>query len=172
VRIGPTAAQEHHPDNRARYAATIGLRYWIEPLSGALQPSVRLYRDTWHLRAVSLELGYEQSLGTDLRVRVRGRLHVQSGAAFYSDDYVLAPRGQYFTGDRELSALKTVLVGGELTYSVPANDEGEVLGIFSAFSLKLKGDLLQSYLEEFHYDQVEPPNDLALIGTFAILAEI
>jgi hypothetical protein len=172
VRIGPTAAQEHHPDNRARYAATIGLRYWIKPLSGALQPSVRLYRDTWHLRAASLELGYEQSLGTDLRVRVRGRLHMQSGAAFYSDDYVLAPRGQYFTGDRELSALKTVLVGGELTYSVPANDEGEVLGIFSALSLKLKGDLLQSYLEEFHYDQVEPPNDLALIGTFAILAEI
>jgi len=172
VRIGPTAAQEHHPENRARYAATIGLRYWIKPLSGALQPSVRLYRDTWHLRAASLELGYEQSLGTDFRVRVRGRLHMQTGAAFYSDDYVLAPRGQYFTGDRELSPLKTVLVGGELTYSVPPDDEGDVLGIFSAFSLKMKGDLLQTYLEEFHYDTVEPPNDLALIGTFAIVAEI
>jgi hypothetical protein len=172
VRIGPTAAQEHHPDNRARYAATLAFRYWLKPLSGALQPSLRLYRDTWHLRALSAELGYEQSLGTDLRIRVRGRFHVQSGAAFYSDDYVLAPRGQYFTGDRELSALKTLLGGAEVTYSVPADEQGEVLSIFSAFSLTLKGDLLQTYLEEFHYDQVEPPNDLALIGTFAILAEL
>lgn len=172
VRIGPTAAQEHHPGDRARYAATLAFRYWIEPLSGALQPSVRLYRDTWHLRALSAELGYEQSLGTDLRIRIRGRFHVQTGAAFYSDDYVLAPRGQYFTGDRDLSPLKTVMGGGEVTYSVPANENGDVLGIFSSFSLKLKGDLLQTYLDEFHYDRVEPPNDLALIGTFAILAEL
>ena len=172
VRIGPTAAQEHHPDNRARYAATLGFRYWLEPLSGALQPSIRLYRDTWHLRALSAELGYEQSLGTDLRIRVRGRFHVQTGAAFYSDDYVLAPRGQYFTGDRDLSPLKTVMGGAEVTYSVPANAEGDVLGIFSTFKLSLKGDLLQTYLDDFHYDRVEPPNDLALIGTFAILAEL
>jgi hypothetical protein len=172
VRIGPTAAQEHHPADRARYAATLAFRYWLDPLSGALQPSIRLYRDTWHLRALSVELGYEQSLGTDLRVRVRGRYHLQSGAAFYSDDYVLAPRGQYFTGDRDLSPLKTVMVGGEVTYSVPANENGDVLGIFSSFSLKLKGDLLQTYLDEFHYDRVEAPNDLALIGTFAIQAEL
>lgn len=172
VRIGPTAAQEHHPENRARYAATLAFRYWVKPLAGALQPSLRLYRDTWHLRALSTELGYEQSLGTDLRIRVRGRFHVQSGAAFYSDDYVLAPRGQYFTGDRELSPLKTLMGGAEVTYSVPANAQGEVLGIFSSFDLTLKGDLLQTYLDDFHYDQVEPPNDLALIGTFAILAEI
>jgi hypothetical protein len=172
VRIGPTAAQEHHPADRARYAATLAFRYWLEPLSGALQPSIRLYRDTWHLRALSAELGYEQSLGTDLRLRVRGRYHIQSGAAFYSDDYVLAPRGQYFTGDRDLSPLKTVMVGGEVTYAVPANENGEVLGIFSSFSLKLKGDLLQTYLDEFHYDRVEAPNDLALIGTFAIQAEL
>lgn len=171
VRIGATAAQEHHPSDRARYAATLAFRYWLEPLSGALQPSVRLYRDTWHLRAISMELGYEQSLGTDLRVRVRGRYHIQSGAAFYSDDYVLAPRGQYFTGDRDLSPLKTLMVGGEVSYAVPADDEGDVLSIFSSFSLKLKGDLLQTYLDEFHYDRVEPPNDLALIGTFALLAE-
>jgi hypothetical protein len=172
VRIGATAAQEHHPADRARYAATAGLRYWVKPLSGALQPSVRLYRDTWHLRALSLELGYEQSLGTDLRVRIRGRYHIQSGAAFYSDDYVLAPRGQYFTGDRDLSPLRTLMAGGEVTYSVPANDEGDVLGIFESFSLKLKGDLLQTYLSDFHYDRVEVPNDLALIGTFAIQAQL
>lgn len=172
VRIGPTAAQEHHPDNRARYAVTLGLRYWVKPLSGALQPSLRLYRDTWHLRALSAELGYEQRLGADLRLRIRGRLHVQSGAAFYSDDYVLAPRGQYFTGDRDLSPIKTVLGGAELTYSVPPGAEGSVLGIFSSFSLKLKGDLLQTYFDDFRYDRVAPPNDLALIGTLAVLAEL
>jgi hypothetical protein len=172
VLIGPTAAQEHHPENRARYAASLGLRWWLKPLSGALQPMLRVYRDTWHLRALSAELGYEQSFTPWLRLRLRGRIHVQSGAAFYSDDYVLAPRGRYFTGDRDLSPLKTLMGGAELTWSATPDDDGEVLGFLSAFDLKLKGDALQTMLDDFHYDRVEPPNDLALIASFSVLAQM
>ncbi len=170
VRIGRASAQEHHPDERARYAIGAGARVWIEPLAGALQPQLRAYRDTWDIRSFSAELGYEQTIGAGLRVRGRGRYYVQGGAAFYSDDYVLAPRGQYFTGDRELSPMRSVLLGAQLSWALPSDEQGRVLGVLGGLELVLKGDLLKSWFDEFHYDRVEVPNDTALLGSFALVA--
>jgi hypothetical protein len=170
VRIGRGAAQEHHPTDRARYAASVGLRIWIKPLSGALQPLLRVYRDTWDIRSFTAELGYEQSIGSGLRLRARGRYYTQTGAAFYSDDYVLQPRGQYFTGDRELSPMRTLLLGGQFSWSVPSDDQGDVIGILSSLELLLRADLLTSWFPDFHYDRVEVPNDSAVIGSLGVLA--
>ncbi len=170
VRIGRTAAQEHHPEDRARYALGVALNLWIKPLSGALQGRVRGYRDTWNIRSATAELAYEQVLGSGMRMRVRGRYYAQTAAVFYSDDYVLAPRGQYFTGDRELSAMRSALGGVQLGWSIPADDDGDVLGAFDAFEISAKGDLLKHFFDDFHYDQVKVPNDVALIGTFALSA--
>ena len=170
VVIGRAAAQEHHPDNRARYAFAAGFRLWIEPLSGALQPVLRAYRDTWNVRSLSAELGYEQTLGQGLRLRARGRYYVQTGASFFSDDYVLHPTGQYFTGDRELSPMQSGLLGAQFSWSVPANEQGEVLGFLGSLELTLKGDLLKSWFPSFHYDRAAVPNDTALLGTLSLLA--
>jgi hypothetical protein len=170
VRIGRGAAQEHHPDDRARYSGGVAFRIWIKPLGGALQPQLRVYRDTWDIRSFSAELAYEQSLIAGLRFRARGRFYTQSAAAFYSDDYVLAPRGQYFTGDRELSRMHSVLFGGQLAWSVPSNSEGEVIGFLSGLELVLKADMLRSSFPEFHYDRVAVPNGTALIGSFSLVA--
>lgn len=170
VRVGRSAAQEHHPVDRGRFALGTGLRVWLEPLSGALQPQLRVYRDTWSVRSLTAELGYEQVIGAGLRLRVRGRYYWQTGAAFFSDDYLLEPRGQYFTGDRELSPMRSMLLGGELTWTAPTNDEGKVL-FFDGLTLVLKGDVLKSWFPEFHYDRVEVPNDTALLGTFSVRAD-
>ncbi|MFI5306557.1 MAG: DUF3570 domain-containing protein [Polyangiales bacterium] len=170
VRIGRTAAQEHHPNERARYSVGVGLRIWIEPLSGALQPQLRVYRDTWDIQSASGELGYEQTLGHGLRFRARARYYLQSGAAFYSDDYVLAPKGQYFTGDRELSPMRSALLGGRFTWSVPENAEGEVLGLLSGLDIVLGADLLKSWFDHFHYDRAKVPNTMALFGSLSVLA--
>jgi hypothetical protein len=170
VVIGRTAAQEHHPENRARYALAAGLRVWIAPWSGALQPLVRAYRDTWNVRSLSAELGYEQSLGQGVRIRGRGRYYVQSGASFYSDDYVLHPRGRYFTGDRELSSMRSVLLGAQCSWTVPSDTQGEVLGFLDGLELSIKGDWLKSWFPEFHYDRAAVPNDAALIGSLSLLA--
>jgi hypothetical protein len=169
VRIGRASAQEHHPDERARYAVGFGARVWIDPLSGALQPQLRAYRDTWDIRSFSAELGYEQTIGAGLRLRGRGRYYVQGGAAFYSDDYVLAPMGRYFTGDRELSPMRSALVGAQVSWALPSDEQGHVLGVLSGLELVLKGDLLKSWFDEFHYDRVEVPNDTALLGSFALV---
>jgi hypothetical protein len=163
VSVGRAAAQEHHPENRARYALGLALRLWIKPLAGALQPQMRFYRDTWSIQSWTAELGYEQTLAAGLRLRARGRYYSQSGAAFFSDDYVLAPKGQYFTGDRELSPMSSVLLGGQLVWVVPADDGGDVLGFLSGLELVFKGDLLKSFFEEFHYDRVAVPNHTGLL---------
>jgi hypothetical protein len=170
VRIGRTAAQEHHPIDRARYAVGVGFRIWIDPLKGALQPQVRLYRDTWDIRSASGELGYEQTLGQGLRFRARARYYLQSGAAFYSDDYVLAPKGQYFTGDRELSPMHSILLGGRFSWSVPQNAEGEVLGLLSGLDITLGADWLKGFFDHFHYDRASVPNTAALFGSIGVLA--
>jgi hypothetical protein len=171
IRIGRTAPQEHHPSNRARYALSGGLRLWIAPLASALTTQARIYRDTWNLSSISAELAYEQTLPLGIRLRARGRYYTQAGASFYSDDYVTDPRGRYFTGDRELSPMQTILVGMQAVWDVPTDDQGEVLGFLSGFSLTLKADALKSIFDDFHYDAAPIPNTLALIGSFEAAAQ-
>ncbi|HKU43286.1 MAG TPA: DUF3570 domain-containing protein [Polyangiales bacterium] len=165
VRIGKTSAQEHHPTDRARYALTAGLRLWIVPLAGALQAEARAYRDTWDITSLTSELAYEQTLLGSLRIRLRGRYYTQTAAAFYSDDYVLAPHGRYFTGDRELSPMQSALLGVQVSWNALPDDRGEVFGFLSGFQLVLKGDGLKTFFEDFHYDRADVPNTLALIGS-------
>jgi len=166
VRIGKTAAQEFEPADRARYALGAGLRYWIVPLSAAVSVEGRAYRDTWGITSLAGELAYDQKLFGEVRLRLRGRYYDQSSASFYSDDYVLAPRGRYFTGDRELSAMSSALFGLSLRWSAPSDETGAVLGWFSRFELVLKGDLLKSFFDDFHYDRAEVPNTLAQVLSF------
>lgn len=172
VWLGRSSAQEHHPDHRVRYAASVGARLWIEPISGVLQTTGRIYRDNWGVSSVSAELALEEVIEGALRIRVRGRYYTQSAAAFFSDDYALAPRGQYFTGDRELSAMSSVLVGASIGYDVPAGADGALLGFMSSFRFLLKGDWLHNDFSQFRYGTAAVPNRDALILTLALEAEI
>lgn len=168
VWLGRAAVQEHHPNDRARYAAALAARLWLRPIGGALQAQVRGYRDTWDVQAVSAELAYERSLGERLRFRVRGRYHKQGKAAFFSDDYALMPRGQYFTGDRELSSLSTWIVGGQIALSAVPNAQGKVLRVLDSFRFVLKADYMQYIFTDFHYGQAKVPNRMAIFGTLGL----
>ncbi|HEY2733009.1 MAG TPA: DUF3570 domain-containing protein, partial [Polyangiales bacterium] len=163
VRIGKTAAQEYEPNDRARYAVGAGARYWIAPLSSAIGIDARAYRDTWGIVSLTGELAYDQTFFGAFRVRVRGRYYTQTGATFYSDDYVLQPRGRYFTGDRELSPMQSLILGAALIWNVAPSESGSVLGVLSGFQLTLKADELKTYFSDFHYDRAPVPNTLATI---------
>jgi hypothetical protein len=172
VWLGRSSAQEHHPDHRVRYAASLGARLWIEPISGVLQATARIYRDNWGIESVSGELAIEEVIEGALRIRVRGRYYTQSSAAFFSDDYALAPRGQYFTGDRELSAMSSILVGASIGYTVVSGADGPLLGFMSSFQFLLKGDWLHNDFPDFRYGTAAVPNRDALILTLTLEAEI
>jgi hypothetical protein len=103
-------------------------------------------------------------------MRAQARYATQTAAAFFSDDYVLAPRGQYFTGDRELSPMRSLLLGAQVIWVVPPDEHGEVLGFLSGLEATLKGDLLRTYFSDFRYDRAEVPNTLALLGALELRA--
>lgn len=168
VWLGRSAAQENHPLTRARYAAGLQTRLYLEPLKAALQLQARLYRDTWDVRSVTAEVGYEQRLTEEVRLRLRGRYYHQGAAAFYSDNYAVAPRGQFFTGDRELADMRSVLVGARLVWTLTANSEGATLGPLSRFRLLLKADWLHTEFPNFRYGQARVPNRNALVATFGL----
>lgn len=170
VWLGRTVAQEHHPDNRARYAAGLNVRLWLKPLQGALRAFGRLYRDTWDVESVTAELGYEQTVQSGLRIRLRGRFYIQNGAFFYSDDYVRFPQGAFFTGDRELSPMKSVTAGARLQWNVPSDEQGNVLGVLDSLDLVLKGDFIKYYFDDFNYGNTSVPNDVAVIATLGLEA--
>lgn len=168
VWLGRSAAQEHHPHNRFRYAAGLGARLWIEPLSGTLSANVRLYRDNWDVRSITAELAYEQSIDGALRVRIRGRYYTQGEAAFFSDDYGLRPRGQYFTGDRELSDQESFMAGAQLTWTLTPGTEGASLGPLESFRLILKADFIHHEFSGFRYARASIPNLNTIMGTLGL----
>ena len=170
VWLGSAAAQEHHPANRARYAGGLGVRLWIKPLEGALQLFGRAYRDTWDVRSITAEIAYEQTLLERLRIRGRARYYTQTAAAFFSDDYAFQPRGQYFTGDRELSSMRSFIFGGRIEWAVPGDEDGDVLGFLASLSLVGKFDWLLNQFEGFHYGQAAVPNTDAIMATIGLEA--
>jgi len=171
VWLGRSAAQEHHPENRARYALGLDSRIWLEPLMGTVSAAVRGYRDSWDILSLTAELGYHQQIGENLSLKVRGRYYNQSGAIFYSDDYALAPRGQYFTGDRELSPMTSWVLGGTLALDVPGGEDGYVLGFMETFAVIGKADVILMDFPEFHYGRVAVPNNTAITATLSLESE-
>ncbi len=103
---------------------------------------------------------------------LRGRLYRQDGAVFWSDDYTgggppLGPKGQYFTGDRELSPFWSWLGGLRAVWTWAPTDK-RILGIIQ--TLKLAGS---GSIEGFSYDQytlagVPVSNAFAYVGTASL----
>jgi hypothetical protein len=168
VWLGRSAAQENHPEDRARYALGLDSRIFLEPLMGTLSAAVRGYRDTWDILSITAELGYHQQIGENLSLKVRGRYYNQTSAIFFSDEYALQPRGQYFTGDRELSQMSSWVLGGTLKLDLPADDAGYVLGFMETFALVGKADIILMDFPEFNYGRVSVPNTTAITATLSL----
>jgi hypothetical protein len=165
-------AQEHHPEVRARQALALRLNYFVRPIKVALRLTGRVYRDTWDITSGTGELEAERYILEGLRVAARGRYYKQSGAVFWSDDYTggdapLGPKGQYFTGDRELSPFWSLGLGLRLTYTLhptPKADGGDrVLGIFSNLKFGASGDAIQYSYDEYTLGGVPITNARAYI---------
>jgi hypothetical protein len=166
-------AQEHHPDVRARQSLALRLNFYVRPLKLALRVTGRVYRDTWDITSGTGELEAERYLLEGLRVAARARFYRQSGALFFSDDYTggdppLGPKGQYFTGDRELSPFSSGAVGLRATYALhpaPRTDgaPARVLGLFTSAKVGVSADAIQFSYDEFTLGGVAIENARAYI---------
>lgn len=146
-------AQEHHPDDRARHALALRANVFLRPLKLALRFGVRAYADSWGVKSGTGELELEKIFGESFRVTGVGRFYKQTGALFFSDDYTggdspLGPKGQYFTGDRELSPFFSVLAGIRLGYSVTATDK-KYLGFIQSLRIGTSASVTFFRYEDF-----------------------
>ncbi len=147
------AAQEHEPDNRARQAGAARANVYFRSLKAALRLSVRGYWDTWDIKSFTGEGEFEKYLLEPLRVSARFRYYKQSGAVFYSDDYSggnapLGPRGQYWTGDRELSPFSSWLVGLRAVYTATPT-HGRLLGVLTSLRVGITADMISFSYDNF-----------------------
>jgi len=147
-------AQEYHPGNRTRQALALRLNVFVKPIKVAFRLTGRVYRDTWDITSGTGELEAERYLFEGFRAAARFRYYKQSGASFWSDDYTggeppLGPKGQYWTGDRELSPFSSFALGARFTYSLTPKGTGRVAGVFAGFKAGVSGDLVQFSYDEF-----------------------
>ncbi|HEY2406844.1 MAG TPA: DUF3570 domain-containing protein, partial [Polyangiaceae bacterium] len=169
-------ALENHPDNRARGALSLRVKYYLRPLNMALTAGSRVYRDTWDIWGQTYELDAERYMLPWLRLLVRGRYYKQTAALFWSDDYtggepITGPRGRYWTGDRELSPLHSFLVGGRAMATREGHPGSRVAGLFLSFSASLGFDLLKTQLEDFTLGGRKPDDTLAMIASLGFRGE-
>lgn len=168
-----TTAQEHEPSNRARAAVALRGKYFIKSLRTAFGADVRVYRDTWAIFSQTYEINAERYMLPWLRLKVLGRYYTQTGALFWSDDYtggepVNGPRGQYWTGDRELSPLHNYMAGGRLIATWNGQKGDRIAGMLLTLSTEATVDLLKTHLDQFTWAG-RPPNDtFAIIGGLGV----
>ncbi len=169
------SAQENHPGHRARGAVALRAKLYVRPLETAFGFGVRGYRDTWDVLSQTYELDAERNLAEWLRLRLRARYYSQSGALFWSDDYtggepVHGPRGQYWSGDRELSPSSSLLLGARATATAHGQKGDRILGMFLELRSGLGVDVIDTTLDDFTWAGVEPDDTLAVVGSLSVTA--
>jgi hypothetical protein len=166
-------ALENHPENRARAALSGRAKLYVRAISTAFGASVRVYRDTWDIWSQTYELEAERYLFPGFRVQARARYYSQEEAVFYSDDYTggepaNGPRGQYWTGDRELSPMSSLLLGGRLLYSQKRAPGQRLAGVLLGFGVSASVDVISTDLERFTWAGTAPDDTFALIGSLGL----
>lgn len=161
VWLGPWSAQEHHPDQRSRGALGVELRWALADIRSVIGGRIDASHDDWGVSSVSGEITWRARLPAHLRLRARVRAYRQVSAFFYSDDYANAPRGKYFTGDRELSAMCSWLGGLGLSWE-------RAVGSLDALRIGLSADLARADYPDFHYGNVAVPDGYWLVGSLIL----
>jgi len=175
VVIAPAGDQalENHPDNRLRLAVALRGRYYLRPIKLAISAGARIYRDTWDILGQTYELEAERYVLPDVRVLVRGRYYTQTEALFWSDDYTGGepkdgPRGQYWTGDRELSPLSSYLIGGRMLFKKNAEPNRRMAFVLLSFETSFSLDILKTHLREFTWGGIEPDDTLSGVVSLGV----
>ncbi|CAN5877709.1 hypothetical protein BH11MYX2_BH11MYX2_36270 [soil metagenome] len=144
VRIGPNAPQEHIPSVRDRWSLSARFNKYLPALTSAVHLDARFYDDTWGVLGGDLQLSYSQYIGKSLLATFYLRVYQQQAAKFFKDAFYYqteSTAGEYFTGDRELSAVRTETLGAKLDLITIGGDK-PVLGLFDKLQFVVRGDVM------------------------------
>jgi hypothetical protein len=111
---GFTLADQVYPDTRTSNAASISVKHYL-PWRAAITGQYRYFRDTWGIRANTLEVDYAQPWHNWTFDGLL-RYYRQNSADFYSDLFPRADYQNFMARDRELAAFQTYTVGVGAAY--------------------------------------------------------
>ncbi len=114
---GGTQTTETFPGGRQRHALVGRLAQWL-PWSGALHLFARGYADDWGIYAATTEIELMQRLTPALYLAGTYRVHVQSGASFFTT-LLRDPTTSPATADSDLQELTAQSVGGKVAADIP-----------------------------------------------------
>jgi hypothetical protein len=161
--------QEHEPTYRQRYAVFARAAYALPDWKASVLMMARLYQDSWALQAVTGDIQVNKYLAPWALLTVHGHYHVQSGASFYRDGQgyrVNGPAGQYWTGDRELSPMRNMLIGGRIAFL--RRPQQERSSWFAEMEADVKYELLRYQLDSVDAPNADRPYAHILQGAFAL----
>lgn len=97
--------QDRRPDERLQYVWTFAFRYFMEPVSTALQFDYRYFTDDWGIDSHTVKAGLERQFGVSLQLGLGLRWYMQSEAGFYEPYAVpqVTPQPEFFSMDYRLS---------------------------------------------------------------------
>jgi hypothetical protein len=142
----PILALDRRPDHRATLAWLTRYRHHIPDCDATLQVDYRFYRDDWGIRAHTLEVAWQQSLGERWALRPALRYYTQDAADFYGPN-VPRPQPAIFSSDQRLGAFGglspslrgIVKLDGGLTV------EATLGYVYNARNLRLGGNGSEAY---------------------------
>lgn len=99
---------EQVPTTRNAHAVTWGVRHYLYD-HAAVHGAYRYNRDTWGLRAHTLEATFRQDWNPRWGSELRYRFYTQTQASFYSDDF--SQEYNYYSRDKSLSDMRSHAFG-------------------------------------------------------------
>ncbi|WP_298825858.1 DUF3570 domain-containing protein [uncultured Piscinibacter sp.] len=105
----------------------------------AARAEYRYFWDTWDIKAHTLEAGYSRYVGSDWLADGFTRFYSQSEALFYSDN--ATTETTYVSRNRQLSAFRSLGLGGKLSYvakRVPGQYELKIVGSYERIRFNYK----------------------------------
>jgi len=117
--VGGGRTTETFPETRERHALVGRLSQWL-PWSGALHLFARAYADNWGIYASTTEVQLLQRLSPLLYIQGTYRLHVQTGASFFTTLLSTATTTPA-TADSDLQELTAQSVGMKVAADIPVS---------------------------------------------------
>ena len=106
---------EVYPGTRTSQATQLrATKYWS--FRGATSLGYRYFRDTWDIKAHTLDFNYSQYFGNRWLADIYLRYYTQDAADFYSNNFASAQN--FMARDKELSSFDSYSVGAKVSYKL------------------------------------------------------
>lgn len=104
-------ALDKRPNSRDQFAWLTRLRYFVPSANAAIHLDYRYYRDTWDVRAHTIEAAWYQDLNGGWTIKPSVRFYSQHAAYFYDEQFPPDVFGNLYSADTRLGSFGAMTLG-------------------------------------------------------------